>query len=59
MPSEYRGEFDRIVDFMNAGASTDGFMLRMKIADLDRKRSTDFRTMSPEMSELIDYYFKA
>jgi MoaA/NifB/PqqE/SkfB family radical SAM enzyme len=59
VPPQYREEFNRITDFMNAGASTDGFMLRMKVADLDRKRSTDFRSISPEMAELIDYYFKS
>jgi MoaA/NifB/PqqE/SkfB family radical SAM enzyme len=51
----YRDEFDRIRDFMNSGASTDGFMTRMKIADLDRKRSQDLRTVAPELAELINY----
>jgi len=51
----YRSEFDRIRDFMNAGASTDGFMTRMKIADLDRKRDQDLAQLSPELAELIDY----
>ena len=51
----YRDEFDRIKDFMNSGASTDGFMTRMKIADLDRKRNQDLRTVAPEFAELIDY----
>ena len=51
----YRVEFDRIRDFMNKGASTDGFMTRMKIADLDRKRNQDLRTVAPEFAELIDY----
>ena len=55
VPSQYREEFDRIVDFMNTGASTDGFMLRMKIADLDRKRNQDLRTVEPEFADLIDY----
>ena len=55
VPSEYREEFDRIVDFMNTGASTDGFMLRMKIADLDRKRNQNLRTVEPELADLIDY----
>jgi hypothetical protein len=58
IPPQYREEFDRIIDFMNRGASTDGFMLRMKTADLDRKRSTDFRAVSPEMASLINYYFQ-
>jgi hypothetical protein len=40
---------------MNTGASTDGFMLRMKIADLDRKRNQTMRTVAPEFAELIGY----
>jgi len=55
VPSQYREEFDRIVDFMNTGASTDGFMLRMKIADLDRKRNQNMRQVASEFAELIDY----
>jgi hypothetical protein len=55
VPAQYRAEFDRIIDFMNTGASTDGFMLRMKIADLDRKRNQNLRTVEPEFAELIDY----
>jgi hypothetical protein len=55
VPSQYRDEFDRIIDFMNTGASTDGFMLRMKIADLDRKRNQNMRQVAPEIANLIDY----
>jgi organic radical activating enzyme len=51
----YRKDFDQIRDFMNNGASTDGFMTRMKIADLDRKRGQDLRTVAPELAELIGY----
>ena len=51
----YREEFDRIRDFMIHGASTDGFMTRMKIRDLDQKRSTDLAQVAPEFAELIDY----
>jgi MoaA/NifB/PqqE/SkfB family radical SAM enzyme len=57
VPLLYREEFDRIIDFMNSGASTDGFMLRMKIADLDRKRNQDFAVICPEMAQLIEYKF--
>ena len=57
VPPQYREEFDRIIDFMNGGASTDGFMLRMKIADLDRKRNQDFAAVAPEMARLIEYKF--
>jgi hypothetical protein len=55
VPGQYREEFDRIIDFMNRGASTDGFMLRMKIADLDRKRNQDLMTVEPEFAQLIEY----
>jgi organic radical activating enzyme len=55
IPPQYAEEFARIVDFMNNGASTDGFMMRMKIADLDRKREQDFNDVAPEMARLIDY----
>lgn len=55
VPAQFRPEFDRIIDFMQRGASTDGFMTRMKIADLDRKRNSDFAVTSPEMAILIDY----
>ena len=55
IPPQYITEFARIIDFMNGGASTDGFMLKMKIADLDRKRNTDFAAVCPEMAKLINY----
>jgi organic radical activating enzyme len=55
VPPQYREEFDRITDFMNTGASTDGFMLRMKIRDLDRKRNQNLRDVAPELAELINY----
>jgi MoaA/NifB/PqqE/SkfB family radical SAM enzyme len=53
----YCNDFDRIRDFMNSGASTDGFMTRMKIADLDRKRVQNFAVTCPEMAQLINYEF--
>jgi hypothetical protein len=40
------------LDFMNTGASTDGFMLRMKIADLDRKRNQNLQDVEPELAAL-------
>jgi MoaA/NifB/PqqE/SkfB family radical SAM enzyme len=55
IPPQYREEFDRIVDFMNRGASTDGFMLRMKIRDLDRKRQQNLSDVEPEFASLIEY----
>ena len=55
VPDVYAEEFGRIADFMNRGASTDGFMTRMKIADLDRKRNQDFAQVSPEMALILGY----
>jgi hypothetical protein len=54
-PERFQEEFARIRDFMNRGASNDGFMLRMKIADLDRKRDQNFADVCPEMAAIIDY----
>jgi hypothetical protein len=53
--SDAAPEFERIVTFMTAGVSLDGELLRMKIADLDRKRGQDLRLVQPEFAELIAY----
>ena len=55
VPAQYQDEFVRIADFMRNGASTDGFMTRMKIADLDRKRNQDLRLVAPEFAQIIQY----
>ena len=55
VPAQWREEFDRICDFMRKGASTDGFMLRMKVRDLDRKRGQNLATIEPEFAALIEY----
>ena len=55
VPTQYREEFDRIIDFMNNGASTDGFMTVMKIRDLDRKRQQNLRDVEPELADILDY----
>ena len=60
VPAQWREEFDRICDFMRRGASTDGFMLRMKVRDLDRKRGQNLAVVEPEFASLIEYdYNKA
>lgn len=51
----HQQEFSRIVDFMNNGVSLDGFILRMKVADLDRKRNQNLAQVEPEFAQLIDY----
>jgi MoaA/NifB/PqqE/SkfB family radical SAM enzyme len=53
--NNHQKEFLRIIDFMNNGASLDGFILRMKIADLDRKRGQNLAVTEPEFAQLIDY----
>jgi len=50
-----RQEFAQIIDFMNCGVSLDGNILRMKIADLDRKRNQDLSTVEPKFAKLINY----
>ena len=55
VPAKFMEDFRGIRDFMNNGASTDGFMLRMKIADLDRKRQQDLNLVEPEFAKLIEY----
>jgi MoaA/NifB/PqqE/SkfB family radical SAM enzyme len=52
---KHRAEFERMTDFMNNGASLDGFILRMKVADLDRKRGQNLAVTEPEFAQLIDY----
>ena len=53
--SDAAPEFERIIAFMQGGVSLDGQLLRMKIADLDRKRQQDLRTVEPKFAELIEY----
>ena len=48
-------EFDQIIDFMNRGVGLDGDILRMRIADLDRKRSQNLKDVEPEFAQLIKY----
>jgi MoaA/NifB/PqqE/SkfB family radical SAM enzyme len=54
---KHRAEFDRIIDFMMNGASLDGNVLRMRVADLDRKRKQDLSLVQPELAKLIQYAF--
>jgi MoaA/NifB/PqqE/SkfB family radical SAM enzyme len=55
VPGSIQKEFDRIIDFMNAGNSLDGFILKMKVADLDRKRQQNLAIVEPEFAQLIEY----
>jgi len=51
-----RKEFDKIIHFMNSGASLDGDILRMRVADLDRKRNQNLCDVEPEIAQLINYH---
>lgn len=55
IPSKFRAEFDRIIDFMNNGASLDGQLLRIKIQDLDFKRQQRLGDYLPVLAQAIDY----
>lgn len=55
IPTKFRSEFDRIIDFMNNGASLDGQLLRMKIEDLDFKRQQRLADYLPALANAIDY----
>jgi hypothetical protein len=48
-------EFAQIIDFMMRGVSLDGNILRMRIADLDRKRKQNLTQVEPELAALINY----
>ena len=50
-----RQEFTRIIDFMMGAPSLDGQILRMKIADLDRKRNTNLTDVEPKFAQMIEY----
>jgi hypothetical protein len=48
-------EFANIIDFIDNGVELDGFMLRMKVRDLDCKREQDLRNHHAELAEAIEY----
>jgi len=50
-----RQEFNQIIDFMNNGVGLDGNILRMRVADLDRRRSQNLAVVEPEFAQLVGY----
>ena len=54
-----RAEFAKIIEFMNNGGSTDGFILKMRVKDLDRKRNQNLAQVEPEFAALIEYDYTA
>jgi MoaA/NifB/PqqE/SkfB family radical SAM enzyme len=55
IPLAFRDEINRVIDFMNNGASLDGELLRMKIEDLDFKRQQRLGEYLPELANAIGY----
>lgn len=53
--SIFESDFVKIVDFMNNGASLDGFILKMQIANLDRRRQQNLAHVQSEFANLISY----
>lgn len=51
----HQTEFKNVIEFMNNGVSLDGQILRMRIADLDRKRQQNLADVESEFAQLIDY----
>jgi MoaA/NifB/PqqE/SkfB family radical SAM enzyme len=57
IPDRYQSELDRVLQFMMAGASTDGSIMKMKIKDLDRKRNQNMTQVEPELAAVYGYDF--
>jgi len=55
VPKQFRSEFDRIVDFMNLGESSDGEETRQQIQRLDQRRQQDLRKIAPELAQALGY----
>jgi len=54
-PAEYQEEFDRVIDFMMQGESSDGEEMRANIRKLDVRRSQDLSNVAPELARILDY----
>jgi len=54
-PSQYREEFDRVIDFMMQGKSSDGEQMRSNIRKLDVRRGQDLAQVEPELASIINY----
>jgi hypothetical protein len=53
--TEYRADFDGIIDFMNQGTSTSGERICAEIRQLDQRRDTDLKWAIPKLSQLLNY----
>jgi len=55
VPKKIQDEFEKIIEFMNNGASLDGKLLRIRTTDFDYKRGQNLVDVAPEYAKLIDY----
>jgi len=55
VPEQFGSEFDRIIDFMNHGESSDGKETRQQIQQLDQRRHQDLRKIAPELAKILVY----
>jgi MoaA/NifB/PqqE/SkfB family radical SAM enzyme len=53
--TQHRTEFDRMIDFMINGASTDGNELKAHIQRLDQRRQENLTKVQPELALLLNY----
>ena len=56
VPDKIKKEFEKILDFMNNGASLDGKLLKIRTTDFDFKRGQNLVVIAPEYAALIDYH---
>jgi MoaA/NifB/PqqE/SkfB family radical SAM enzyme len=54
-PVVFKGEFERILDFMNNGESSDGSSMLAAMRRLDQRRKQNLADTMPELSGLIGY----
>ena len=55
VPREFKQEFQRIVDFMRGGESTDGTDMLKRMRELDQLRNQNLRMVAPELADIIGY----
>jgi hypothetical protein len=54
-PERFRVEFDRIIDFMNRGESSNGAETLRQIRRIDQRRQQDLKRITPELAKILGY----
>jgi MoaA/NifB/PqqE/SkfB family radical SAM enzyme len=55
VPTEYLSEFQRIIDFMKGGESSDGAAMLAAMRQLDQRRDQNLAAIMPEWAGIIGY----